>query len=443
MESMLIWGVTLLIVVAVLTPYVLKTRRLQKKDRRRKREARRLGADKAIAQHPHIDALLCIGCGSCVQACPEGGVLGIVDGRATIINGLKCVGHGLCAEACPVGAIQVGLGDIKQRDDVPILDEHYQSNVPGLYIVGELSGISLIKNAITHGRIAMEHIVEQFATRPHVDGILDVVIVGAGPAGTSAALVATQAKLNYLILDAQDLGGTILQYPRKKLVMTEPVEIPLYGKLKQREIEKEALLAIWQQIYRDFNLRLHRSERVVDIQKSGNFFTVKTSAAEYLAQFVVLPMGRRGNPRKLKVPGEQQSKVMYNLIDAQSHTNSHILVVGGGDSAVEAAIGLSRQKGNTVTISYRKDRFFRIKERNRERIENQIKKKKIIPLFNSHVKEIKPASVILEQNGKMLEIQNDYVFIFIGGEAPLGFLRKIGIKFGVDLRTANATPVGH
>ncbi len=443
METTIIWIVTTGIIVAIVIPYFIQFHKEQRRSIQRKKEASQLGIDRPIAQYPYINQTLCIGCGSCKLACPEDGVLEVVWGKATVVNAMRCVGHGYCEKACPVGAIEVGLGDIKQRDDVPILDEHYQSNVPGLYIVGELSGISLIKNAITHGRIAMEHIVEQFATRPHVDGILDVVIVGAGPAGTSAALVATQAKLNYLILDAQDLGGTILQYPRKKLVMTEPVEIPLYGKLKQREIEKEALLAIWQQIYRDFNLRLHRSERVVDIQKSGNFFTVKTSAAEYLAQFVVLPMGRRGNPRKLKVPGEQQSKVMYNLIDAQSHTNSHILVVGGGDSAVEAAIGLSRQKGNTVTISYRKDRFFRIKERNRERIENQIKKKKIIPLFNSHVKEIKPASVILEQNGKMLEIQNDYVFIFIGGEAPLGFLRKIGIKFGVDLRTANATPVGH
>ncbi len=201
----------------------------------------------------------------------------------------------------------------------------------------------------------MEHIVEQFRGRPTPEGVLDVLIVGAGPAGTSAALVATQAQLNYLIVEAQDLGGTILQYPRRKLVMTEPVEIPLYGKLNRYEIEKEELLEIWQTIYRDFHLRLHREERVTVVHKTGDLFTVKTNRAEYIARYVVLAMGRRGNPRKLGVPGEAQAKVMYQLIDAQSYTNAHILVVGGGDSAVEAAIGLARQKGNKVSISYRRE----------------------------------------------------------------------------------------
>ncbi len=432
MESFIIWGIAILGVAAIVIPYVIQFRKSQQEAIERKREASSLGIDRPRAQFPFINQSLCIGCGSCVLACPEN-VLEVVWGKATVVNGLRCVGHGHCEKICPVGAIEVGLGDIKQRDDIPVLDEHYQSSVPGLYIVGELSGLALIKNAIHQGRKAMEHIVQQVKTTPTVEGVLDVLIVGAGPAGTSAALVATQAQLNYLIVDAQDLGGTILQYPRRKLVMTEPVEIPLYGKLNRYEIEKEELLEIWQTIYRDFHLRLHREERVTDIQKTGELFTVTTNRRQYLARFVVLAMGRRGNPRKLGVPGETQPKVMYQLIDAQSYNHAHILVVGGGDSAVEAAIGLARQKGNKVTISYRREQFFRIKQRNLERIVQMIHKGRIQALFQSQVKEIKDTVVILEQQGKRIELKNDYVFIFIGGEPPFGFLRKIGVKFGVDL----------
>ncbi len=434
MESLIIWGVVVTVMAIVVIPYVIQFKKKQKEAIAQKREASALGIDRPRAQFPFIDVTRCIGCGSCVLACPED-VLEVVWGKAAVVNGIRCVGHGHCEKICPVGAIEVGLGDIKQRDDIPVLDDHYQSTVPGLYIVGELTGIALIKNAILHGRTAMEHIVRQIGAQPTASNLLDVVIVGAGPAGTSAALVATQAKLNYLILDSQDLGGTILQYPRRKLVMTEPVEIPLYGKLNRHEIEKEELLEIWQTIYADFNLRLHRQEAVVNIQKTGNWFTVKTTRGEYLSRFVVLAMGRRGTPRKLGVPGESQAKVMYQLIDAQSYHNARILVVGGGDSAVEAAIGLARQKGNRVCISYRKPKFFRIKQKNQERIGRLIDKGRVQALFNSHVQEIKLHSVILEQEGQRVEIENDYVFIFIGGEAPVKFLRNIGVKFGVDLRT--------
>ncbi len=438
MEAWIIWGIVGIIALVILIPYFLQFRKRQQEAIAKKREADALGITRPRAQFPFINQSLCIGCGSCVLACPEN-VLDVVWGKAAVVNGVRCVGHGHCEKICPVGAIEVGLGDIKQRDDIPVLDEHYQTTVPGIYIVGELSGLALIKNAIQQGRKAMEHIADQIKQHPTPENILDALIVGAGPAGTSAALVATQNNLNYLIIDAQDLGGTILQYPRRKLVMTEPVDIPLYGKLNRHEIEKEELLEIWQSIYRDFHLRLHRQERVVDVQKVGNWFTVKTTAKEYLTRFVVLAMGRRGNPRKLGVPGEQQAKVMYQLIDAQSYTHSNILVVGGGDSAVEAAIGLARQKGNRVTISYRKPQFFRIKQKNQERIGKLIQKGRITARFNSHVREIKAKSVVLEQDGKRIEIDNDYVFIFIGGEPPFAFLRKIGVKFGTDMATTPST----
>ncbi|NOX36233.1 MAG: NAD(P)-binding domain-containing protein [Calditrichaeota bacterium] len=439
MESGIIWFLTALISVLIVLPYYLKFRKSQREHLQRKKEAQALGLDRPHAQYPFIDVNHCIGCGSCVEACPEGDVLGVVWGKATVINAMRCVGHGFCEQVCPVGAIEVGLGDIKQRTDIPVLSEHFETNIPGIYIVGELSGFSLIRNAIIQGNQAVTHIAgtSRRSTDPEV---LDVLIVGAGPAGVSAALTAIQHGLSYVILEQHDLGGTILKYPRRKLVMTRPVEIPLYGMLEKTEIEKEELLEIWYRIQREFRLKLRTGERVVDIQRQedGSFRIISTGG-EYRALHVVLALGRRGTPRKLGVPGEALPKVLYQLIDAQSYQHMKLLVVGGGDSAVEAAIGLARQKGNTVHISYRKPRFFRIKQKNQERIQQLIRQKKIFPLFNSRIVEITPNTVILEQEGQRLELPNDFVFIFIGGEPPFDFLKKIGIQFGPEV-AVDGTP---
>ncbi len=432
METQIIWFVTFFLIAVIFIPYFIRFRQKLNRDKARKEEAQKLGADKPMAQFPQINQLECIGCGSCVEACPEGEVLGIVMGKATIINGLKCVGHGFCAEACPVGAITVGLGDVSKRDDIPFTDENFQTNIPGLYIVGELGGLALIRNAIIQGQKAVEHIQQNLLPRTQSKTLFDVLIVGAGPAGLSAALTAVKHNLNYMVIDRQGAGGTILHYPRKKLVMTRKVEIPLYGVLDKPEYTKEELLEIWQNVQQRFALNIKSGIKLEHIEPLDGMFKVITNKGQFLARNVVLALGRRGTPRKLNVPGEEQGKVMYRLLDAESYRNENILVVGGGDSAIEAAIGLARQPGNEVTISYRKHTFFRIKKRNAQRIEQLIQEGKIKVVYDSTVKEINPQSVVLNTPQGEMELPNDYVFIFAGGEPPFQLLKNIGIQFGEE-----------
>lgn len=433
MENYIIWLGAALIIFIIFIPYLLKFRKKQKVDTARKIEAQSLGADKPIAQYPQIDYYQCIGCGACIDACPEGNVLGIVSGKAAIINGLKCVGHGKCAEACPVEGIVVGLGDIKNRPDIPVLTDDYETSINKMYIAGELAGLALIKNAFLQGHKVVEEIATKIE-KSDSNGLYDVLIVGAGPAGLSAALTAIKHKLSYKIIDQQGAGGTILQYPRKKLVMTKPVEIPLYGWLKKPEYEKEELLDIWTKVEEKYQLNLDTGIKLENILKENDIFTVQTNKDSYLAKNVVLALGRRGTPRKLGVPGEDKSKVFYKLMDAENFQNEHVLVVGGGDSAVEAAIGLAKQPNNTVTISYRKHKFFRIKSKNEERINELINAGKIKTMFNSNITDIKDESVIIKTEEDTVEIPNGFVFIFAGGEPPFDLLKKIGIAFGGEMQ---------
>jgi thioredoxin reductase (NADPH) len=433
MESFIIWFITIIIIIAIITPYFIRFRRRQKLDHERQQEARSLGLDRPKGQFPLIDMSLCIGCGSCVKACPEEDVLGVVFGRAIVINGQRCVGHGYCETACPVGAIRVGLGDIKTRPDIPITNENYETNIPGIYIAGELGGLSLIRNAIEQGQAVISRI-DASLVQSQDKSMFDLIIIGAGPAGISASLAAIKSKLNYLTLDQQEPGGTILQYPRQKLVMTQPVELPLYGWLKQEEYSKEFLLETWQNAINKFNINIRGNEKADQVIKCDGFFEVATSNGKYRSQNIVLAMGRRGTPRKLGIPGEDLPKTMYQLVDAQSFQNQHLIVVGGGDSAVEAAVGLGRQNGNKVTISYRQSKFARVKKKNEERINELISSKKIRPIFNSNLLEIRGKSVFLQTNEETLEIPNDFVFIFAGGEPPFKMLRDIGITFGGEVK---------
>lgn len=434
MESMIIYLATAAVAVAIFIPYFIKFRNTQRANFERRKEAESLGVIRPQSQFPLIDQSLCIGCGSCVLACPEGDVLGVVYGKAMIINGLRCVGHGHCESACPVGAIKVGLGDITTRDDIPVLDSGHQSNVPGLYVVGELGGLSLIRNAITQGQNAVRELAKTLPDNRDRT-VRDLLIVGAGPAGLTAALTAKEQGLNYLLIDQQEPGGTILQYPRRKLVMTQPINIPLHGRLDKTEYTKEDLLEIWQRIINKHQLNIQTGERLTGINPVGDEFELVTQNNSFYARKVVLALGRRGTPRKLGVPGEKMSKVAYQLIDAQSYENAHILVVGGGDSAIEAAIALARQKGNVVSISYRKNKFFRIKKKNEDRIMRLIKEQKVLPFFDSTVLEIEPDRVILQQGAEMFEIPNNYVFIFAGGIPPFKMLQEMGIRFGGEAKT--------
>jgi thioredoxin reductase (NADPH) len=394
-----------------------------------------LRSDGPQSQHPHIDANYCIGCATCTTVCPEGDVLAMLGGKAVIVNGYKCIGHSLCAEACPIGAITMVMANPSVGADLPRLTPEYETNIKNLFIAGELGGLALIKNAINQGRSCIDTIAKNLAStgsRASAPGVYDVLIVGAGPAGISASLRAIERKLSYITLDESEIGGTVAKYPRQKLVMTSPVEFPMYGKFRKTELSKEELLAFWHKVLERADFKFRGSEKVADIRKGEDgIFTVITARNQYRARAVVLAIGKTGNPRKLGAKGEELPKVMYRLIEADHYVHKKILVVGGGDSAVEAALGLASQVGNTVTLSYRKEGFSRIKERNAQRIEQSMRKGKVKVLFNSLPTEFRQDAVVLEVNGSMQRIPNDYVWIFAGGEPPTAFLKKIGVAVGM------------
>ena len=439
MDDALLTNLLVALVVAIpLVLYVLS----QRKRARLASEAAEKGkvySEGPKAQHPHIDTTFCIGCQGCTTVCPEGDVLAMLGGKAVIVNGYKCIGHGLCADACPVGAISLVMASPSMGADLPYLTPEFETSVPNLFIAGELGGLALIKNAVHQGRSIIDTVVARLGNERGRDGVHDVLIVGAGPAGISASLQAIHQGLNYVTLERDEVGGTVSKYPRQKLVMTSPIEFPMYGKFKKTELSKEALLEFWKQVMDRADFKVRAGEKVDDIGRTPDgLFTVITDQAEYRSQAVILALGRTGTPRKLGIPGEDLPKVMYRLIEADHYINKKILIVGGGDSAVEAAMGLARQRGNQVTLSYRKEAFSRLKDRNVKRIEEAAKSDQLTILFQSAPVEVKERSVEIEVAGQRQEIPNDFVWVFAGGEPPNDFLKKIGVAFGTLDVTAEA-----
>jgi putative YpdA family bacillithiol system oxidoreductase len=430
-----------LITLPLLIVYLIRWRRKEAQVRESV-EKGKLFSEGPKAQHPHIDLAHCIGCGSCVDVCPEGDVLGLVGGKAAIINGHKCIGHGLCVDACPVNAITLVMAAPGVGADMPALSPEFETSISDLYIVGELGGLALIKNAINQGRDCVDVVAARRAQAGGNGGssdVFDVCIVGAGPGGISASLRAIEKKLSYITLEQDEIGGTVAKYPRQKLVMTSPAELPLYGKFKKLEISKESLLELWQTVAKRADFKVHTFEKVEDVKKGDDaIFTVRTTKGQYRSHAVILALGRRGTPRKLGVKGEELPKVMYSLIEADHYTDCRILVVGGGDSAIEAAMGLAHQRGNVVTLSYRKSSFSRIKERNAKRVQECIDGGKLQVLFDSMPVEIREKSVLIEVKGEVQEIPNDYVWVFAGGTPPNAFLEKIGVQLGVRDLTKEA-----
>ncbi|HEX9654051.1 MAG TPA: NAD(P)-binding domain-containing protein [bacterium] len=421
-----------LIAVGIPSWYIWRNRRKTLEARRKLTAIIERGLSEPDTLHPKIDPNLCIGAAACVSACPEGEILGVVDGKAALVSPTSCIGHGACEAACPVEAISLVFGSERRGVDLPYVKKNFETNVHGIYIAGELGGMGLIRNAVTQGREAIDYVRETLASS-HPD-VFDVAVIGAGPAGLAASLQAQKHNLRFVTLEQEDIGGTLLTYPRQKVVMTQPMDIPLYGKVKFREILKEELLALWDDIIEKTGLEIRTKEKVETVEKTNGCYRIVSSKGEYRAQRVLLAIGRRGTPRKLDVPGETTSKVAYRLLEPEQYAKKKLLVVGGGDSAVEAALALSEERGTQVTLSYRGATFSRLKEKNERRISRAMEMKKLKLLLESQVKEIKREEVILSVKEQLGRLPNDYVFIFVGGVLPTEFLKKMGIsiqkKFG-------------
>ena len=406
------------------------------------------GSHKARLQYPSVDLSNCIGCGACVRACPEDGVLQLAYGQAVVVHGARCVGHGLCARACPTNAIALTLGDLKGRRDLPTVDEDLEAiGRPGLFLAGEITGFALVRTAVSHGA-QVAHAVrtrlgEQVAADGEQETIPDLLVMGLGPAGLSCMLAAKELGMHAVGVDqAEDVGGTVFGYPRRKLVMTQPMDLPLHGRLKRLEYTKEQLVELWQGLVRKHELDVHLGVRVdkIEVCPDGTY-AVTVGERTLRARNVCLAVGRRGTPRRLDVPGEDLAKVAYSLIDAESYRDRQILVVGGGDSAIEAAVALAEQPGNTVTLSYRKEFFSRLKAKNEKRIQEAFASGAIHSRLGTVVKEITEDEVeVVPVSGDGADtgggvavatnrLPNDHVFIFAGGTPPFPLLEAAGVSF--------------
>ncbi len=414
--------------------YVVLRRRKNIQNLAVQKESQQSGLQEPASLHPVINFSKCISCSACVTACPEKNVLGVIKGKGQLITPANCIGHGACKAACPVDAITLVFGTETRGVDIPNVSPGFETNVPGIYIAGELGGMGLVRNAIEQGKQAITSIKKSLAAKTGTQ--FDVVIIGAGPAGIAASLAAESAKMNYLTVEQDTLGGTVAHFPRQKIVMTAPVTLPLAGEMKFREVSKEDMLAYWQDIVSKHGLNIRYKERLEGLEREGEAFTIKTTRDSYQTHSVLLCLGRRGTPRKLGVPGEEQSKVVYSLTDPEQYRGQSVLVVGGGDSALEAATSLAEQAGTTVTVSYRNDSFSRAKPKNRNKIENASTTNRLRLLFSSNVQRITEHEVFIEQQGEVINVSNDAVIICAGGILPTPFLKKIGIEVETKHGTA-------
>lgn len=427
LEKLIIYGGTGLLCGLIVVGYLFRNAKNSKKTLKKVAQAKEDGLFEPVSLYPHIDLNQCIGSGACITACPEKDILGIANGVATVINTSNCVGHGACFHACPVEAISLRIGTDTRGVDLPHVSQDYETNIKGIYIAGELGGMGLIKNSAEQGQLAMENIVK--SGKKSKSGNLDVVIVGAGPAGIAATLSAKEHGLRTVTLEQESLGGTVFTFPRAKVVMTAPMNLPLHGKVRLFDTSKDELLALWHQVIGEHQLDIRENTRVDKIvpQSDDSFKILTNTGDELICNHVLLALGRRGTPRKLGIPGEESQKVAYRLLEPERISGKKIIVVGGGDSAIESALLLVDQ--NEVILSYRQDKFSRLKPKNRESIHQAITENKLKVLFNSNLKSISDAEVEIQLGSDAPEIiPNDLVYIFAGGVLPTKFLEDAGVK---------------
>ena len=426
-ENIVIYSFIAILFVSIVYFYVRKEKKNSKIVEEKIKIAKEEGLHEPVSLHPVVDVNSCIQTGACISACPEHDILGILNGKATTINASHCVGHGACFHACPTHAITLCIGTEKRGVDIPHVDQSFETNVPGIYIAGEIGGMGLIRNAVEQGKQAVENLAKKIDK--HIQADYDIIIIGAGPAGISASLTAKKYNLKAITLEQDSLGGTVFTFPRKKIVMTSPMDIPLYGKVKLRETTKMELLDLWNNVLGKNEIVIKEQSKVESIVFQDKRFVVETASKEqFTTRKVLLSIGRRGTPRKLNIPGEMSEKVAYRLLEPELISDKKIVVVGGGDSAIETALLLMDQ--NQVTLSYRGESFGRIKVGNNQKIKEAIAQKQIDVRFNTNLKAIEDDKVKIVDllSGEVTDLENDQVYIFAGGELPTQFLEKAGIR---------------
>jgi len=398
--------------------------------RRRKREAPALVHATPPSLYPRINTDACICAGACVSVCPEGDVIAIVDGRPRVVRSSACVGHGDCVRSCPVSAIELVLGSPQRAIEVPVAGPTLETTVRGLYVAGEVNGVGLIHSAVAQGR---EVARAALASRGPNGCDLDVLIVGAGPAGIGAALEAREAGARYAVFEKAGFGGAIRSYPRAKIVMTAPLDLPGIGQIKLRRTSKEALLELFDHVVRRAGIPIVEHAEVTNIQPITSGFRVETRQGIATAHRVILAIGRRGTPRRLGVSGDHLPHVVYDVADPAVHAGKRVVVVGGGDSAAEVAIALAAQPGTHVTIVHRGPDFGRCKPDNQAALSST----RIDVQLQATVRSVAPGAVELSTAGRLRTIPASLVVCCLGAELPGPWLRALGI----GLREARGEPI--
>ncbi len=437
MDTLIIIAIFAGLFLLFVLPYIVRARRQERLNAERLRASEVAGLNEPPSLHPRVDPSICLGSGACVAACPEGDILGLINNRPALLSASRCVGHGECAAACPVQAITLVFGTERRGVDIPHVQGNFETNVPGLFIAGELGGMGLIRNALRQGAQAVQGIAATSRMLALVSqDALDVLIVGAGPAGISAGLEAKVQELRYVMIEQEQPGGAVRHYPRQKLVMTQPMQIPLYGEVDLRQASKEDLLDLWDEVIEQTGLEVHSGEGLVSLERAADeMWLATTTATIYRTRAVVLAIGRRGTPRRLGVPGEELDKVAYRLLEPEQFADCDITVVGGGNSAAEVAGALAAQElGNRVHLLHRGTALSSANEANRQLLETCVGENRLNILLETQITQIHADRIDIDMAGEAQELPNDYVFILVGGQLPVAFLKDCGIhierKFG-------------